>query len=45
MVNGKSVRELCIQYDVLTEEELDVILNIYEMTEPGIAGASLLDRD
>ncbi|HEY2419942.1 MAG TPA: aspartate ammonia-lyase [Neobacillus sp.] len=44
-LTGKSVRELCLLYDVLTEEELDLILNIYEMTEPGIAGASLLDRD
>jgi aspartate ammonia-lyase len=44
-LTGKSVRELCLLYDVLTEEELDQILNIYEMTEPGIAGAALLDRD
>jgi aspartate ammonia-lyase len=44
-LTGKSVRELCLLYDVLTEEELDIILNIYEMTEPGIAGAALLDRD
>jgi aspartate ammonia-lyase len=44
-ISGKSVRELCLQYDVLTEEELDLILNIYEMTKPGIAGAALLDRD
>jgi aspartate ammonia-lyase len=44
-VSGKSVRELCLKYDVLTEEELDLILNIYEMTAPGIAGAALLDRD
>lgn len=45
IVKGKSVRDLCLQYDVLTEEELDIILNPYEMTNPGIAGASLLDRD
>jgi aspartate ammonia-lyase len=44
-LTGKSVRELCLKYDVLTEEELDIILNIYEMTEPGIAGAALLDKD
>jgi aspartate ammonia-lyase len=44
-VTGKSVRELCLKYDVLTEEELDIILNVYEMTEPGIAGEELLDRD
>jgi aspartate ammonia-lyase len=45
VISGKSVRELCLQYDVLTEEELDIILNVYEMTEPGIAGEELLDRD
>ncbi len=44
-ITGKSVRELCLKYDVLTEEELDLILNIYEMTKPGIAGAALLERD
>lgn len=44
-LTGKSVRELCLLYDVLTEEELDKILNIYEMTKPGIAGAELLERD
>lgn len=44
ILKGKSVRELCLQYDVLTEEELDIILNPYEMTNPGIAGAFLLER-
>lgn len=45
VLSGKSVRELCLQHDVLTEEELDLILDIYEMTKPGIAGAELLERD
>lgn len=44
IVNGKSIRELCLQYDVLSEEELDLILDPYEMTKPGIAGSSLLDK-
>ncbi|WP_078414874.1 aspartate ammonia-lyase [Priestia abyssalis] len=44
ILKGKSVRELCLQYDVLTEEELDLILNPYEMTNPGIAGSALFDR-
>ncbi|MEE6132697.1 MULTISPECIES: aspartate ammonia-lyase [Bacillaceae] len=44
IMTGKSVRELCLQHDVLTEEELDLILNPYEMTNPGIAGNSLFDR-
>lgn len=41
---GRSVRELCLQHNVLTEEELDLILDPYEMTYPGIAGASLIDK-
>lgn len=45
ILNGKSVRELCLQYDVLTEEEIELILNPYEMTKPGISGAALLDKD
>ncbi|WP_243459233.1 aspartate ammonia-lyase [Metabacillus bambusae] len=45
IINGKSVRELCLLYDVLTEEELELILNPYEMTEPGIAGGALFDRE
>ncbi|MBD8844725.1 aspartate ammonia-lyase, partial [Priestia megaterium] len=45
ILNGKAVRELCLQYDVLTEEELDLILNPYEMTNPGISGVALFDRD
>ncbi len=44
ILNGRSVRELCLQYDVLTEEELELILNPYEMTNPGISGSSLFDR-
>ncbi|MGF9713272.1 MULTISPECIES: aspartate ammonia-lyase [Paenibacillus] len=42
IVTGRSVRELCLLYDVLREEELNLILDPYEMTNPGIAGASLL---
>jgi aspartate ammonia-lyase len=45
ILSGKSVRELCLYYNVLTEEELDLILDPYEMTHPGIAGASLLFKD
>lgn len=39
---GRSVREICIERGILTPEELDVILNPFEMTSPGIAGAKLL---
>jgi aspartate ammonia-lyase len=39
---GRSVREICIERGILTPEELDVILNPFEMTTPGIAGSKLL---
>lgn len=42
ILSGTSIRELCLKYDVLTEEELNLILNPDEMTHPGIAGAELL---
>lgn len=42
---GKSVRELCIEEGVLTKEELDLILNPVEMTDPGIAAVNLLRTD
>lgn len=42
ILTGKPIRELCLKYDVLTEEELDTILDPYEMTKPGIAGEHLL---
>ncbi len=35
---GESIRDLCLKYDVLSEEQLDQILNPYAMTRPGIAG-------
>ncbi|AWM44666.1 aspartate ammonia-lyase [Bacillus amyloliquefaciens] len=44
IMTGQSVRNLCLQNDVLTEEELDIILNPYEMTKPGIAGKDLLEK-
>lgn len=43
-LTGRSVRELCVEKGVLTEEELDLILDPHEMTNPGIAGASLLKK-
>lgn len=39
---GRSVREICLERGILSEEELDVILNPFEMTSPGIAGKKLL---
>lgn len=43
--SGRSVRDLILEHNLLSEEELDLILNPYEMTHPGIAGASLLNRE
>jgi len=45
ILTGCSVRELCLRDDVLTEEELDEILDPYEMTHPGISGSRLLNKD
>jgi aspartate ammonia-lyase len=45
ILTGQSVRELCLLNQVLTEEELNLILDPYEMTHPGIAGASLLNQN
>ncbi|KEO82687.1 aspartate ammonia-lyase [Tumebacillus flagellatus] len=39
---GRSVRDICTERGVLTPEELEVILNPFEMTSPGISGAKLL---
>lgn len=44
ILHGKPIRELCLQDKVLSEEELDLILSPYEMTEPGIAGSALFSR-
>ncbi len=42
---GAAVRELILRDRLLTEEELNIILNPYSMTEPGISGEELLDHD
>ncbi|KJR45163.1 Aspartate ammonia-lyase [Desulfosporosinus sp. I2] len=41
---GRPVCDIVLEKGVLTKEELDIILNPYEMTKPGIAGAELLKR-
>ncbi len=40
---NKSVQEIILDEGILSEEELNKILDPYEMTEPGIAGRELLD--
>ena len=42
IATGASVRELCIQSGALTAEQLDLILDPFEMTHPGIAGGRTL---
>jgi aspartate ammonia-lyase len=42
---GKPVRQLCLERNILSEDELRLILNPKEMTNPGIAGASLLQKN
>lgn len=37
-----SVRSLVLEKNILTQQELDTILNAYGMTEPGISGKELL---
>lgn len=39
---GVSVIDLILERKLLTKEELDIILNPFEMTKPGIPGKSLL---
>ncbi len=41
-VSGRPVRELILRDKVLTKEQLEAILDPFEMTSPGIAGASKL---
>ena len=38
IATGASVRELCLKSGALSAEQLDAILDPYEMTNPGIAG-------
>ncbi len=44
-LTGKPVRELILRDKVLTKEQLDAILDPFEMTKPGIAGASAMKHD
>ncbi len=37
--------DVCVEKDVLREEEVDVILNGYEMRKRGIGGGEVLNGD
>jgi len=43
-VSGKPVRELILRDKVLTKEQLDAILDPFEMTKPGIAGEKAMKQ-
>lgn len=42
ITTGRPIREIVLEKGILSEEELDIILNPQEMTKPGIPGAGLL---
>ncbi|HZK01392.1 MAG TPA: aspartate ammonia-lyase [Anaerovoracaceae bacterium] len=44
IATGESVRELAIEKNLLTEVELNEILDVFAMTEPGIAAKHLLEE-
>lgn len=44
IATGASIRELCLKHNVLTGDQLDMILDPFEMTHPGIAGADMLEK-
>ena len=44
ILSGKPVRELVLRDKVLTKEQLDAILDPFEMTKPGIAGAEAMKK-
>jgi aspartate ammonia-lyase len=44
IVSERPVREIVLERGVLTAEELDIILNPFEMTIPGISGKKLIER-
>ena len=41
---GRPIREICVSKGLLTNEELDKILDPYEMTKPGISAEELLEK-
>ena len=45
ITTGKPVREIVLEKKILTEEEMDVILNPENMTTPGISGYELIEDE
>lgn len=42
--SGRTVKEIVLERHLLTQEEIDAILDPYQMTSPGIAGARFLEE-
>lgn len=40
METNRPIREICVENGILTEEEADRILNLEQLTKPGIAGSA-----
>lgn len=45
LATGKGIKELVIAHGLLSEEEINTILDPIQMTTPGIAGEHLLEKD
>lgn len=45
MAQNVSVRKLILQENILSAEELNQILDVYSMTEPGVSGNALLKHE
>ncbi|MNO08829.1 aspartate ammonia-lyase [compost metagenome] len=44
MKSGRTVKEMIMEKHLLSPEELEEILDPYQMTSPGIAGARFLEE-
>lgn len=42
---GRSVKDVCVNRGILSEADINIILHPNEMTEPGIAGKSLMKKN
>ncbi len=41
---GEPIRDIVVRKGLLTHEELDIILDVFNMTNPGISGKDLIDK-
>jgi aspartate ammonia-lyase len=40
---GEKIRDIVVRKGLLTHKELDVILDVFNMTNPGISGKEIMD--